>query len=176
MTTKCLWRTARMNATSLVTPHAPPSYLVVPRLCRITHRVWVHLRHFSRWLHCSQKEEVKSWWMCPESWPSHHISTDSPNVWNLLFWGREKVFFCSKCELLQEIEDILAINEVKQLCVFYYTNSETVQVLVAPLKAKKLQRLTSYFASFNPQTKMQKWLSLSKANSSKGAVHCFFLL
>lgn len=39
MTKKCLWRTVCMNATSLVTPHAPLSYLDVPRLCRITHSV-----------------------------------------------------------------------------------------------------------------------------------------
>lgn len=80
MTKKSLWCTVCMNATSLVTPHAPPSYLVVPRLCRITHSIWGHLRHFSCWLHCSQKEEVKSWCVCPESWPAR----GSPHLNRLL--------------------------------------------------------------------------------------------
>lgn len=93
------------NATSLVTPLAPPSYLLIPRLCCITHSVWEHPRGSSRWLHCSHKEEVQGWYMCPDSWPSHYPQQTAQMCDTLLFWECENRL----PHTLWEIWDISAI-------------------------------------------------------------------
>ena len=105
-----------MKATSWVTPRAPPSYLAVPRLCRITHWGWVHPRHF----HVDYTAVGKRKWEVKKRTCAWVLSLDPLATSQQTPWTCDTFLFltgCGTCTSLRITRDFVSLDRIKQLRV-----------------------------------------------------------